>query len=120
MEEHLCLYCEKKLVGRADKKYCNDYCRTAYNNKSRGAINNTVRNINNKLKRNRNILEAILKGEQSKKCHMDMLTKEGFLFDFHTNTLQNKKGDTYFFCYEYGYLQTGESWFLVVKSKEFN
>ena len=119
MEEHKCLYCEKKLYGRVDKKFCNDYCRTAYNNKSRSSVNNTVGNINNKLNRNSNILEDLLKGEQSKKCHKDMLTKEGFHFDYHTHTIQNQKGDTYFFSYEYGYLQTGESWYLVVRSKEF-
>lgn len=119
MKEHKCQKCGKKLFGRSDKKYCNDYCRSEANNISRGTTNNIVRKVNNKLKRNRLVLESLLNGEQSKKCHKDMLTKEGFLFDFHTNTLQNKKGDTYFFCYEYGYLQTGENWFLVVKSKEF-
>lgn len=27
-----CLECGEKIVGRADKKFCNDYCRNAYNN----------------------------------------------------------------------------------------
>lgn len=117
MEETTCLYCQKKLHGRADKKYCNDYCRTAANNKARSSVNNTVRNINNKLKRNRNILEQLLQGEQNKKCHKDQLTKEGFVFEYHTHTFLTQKGDTYFFCYEYGYLQTGDIWFLVVRSK---
>ncbi len=112
-----CLQCAKKVIGRADKKFCNDYCRNAYNNVVKGSVNKIVRNINNKLKRNRNILEQILGGEPNKKMHKDQFVKEGFHFDYHTHTLKNKKGDTYFFCYEYGYLQTGENWFLVVKSK---
>lgn len=116
-EDKKCLYCHKKLLGRSDKKFCNDYCRNAFNNQIKGSVNNTVRNINNKLKRNRNILEQMLHGEQNKKAHKEHFNKEGFHFDYHTHTLKNQKGDTYFFCYEYGYLQTGEDWFLVVKSK---
>lgn len=118
MSDNQCLYCGKKMYGRADKKFCNDYCRSAYNNQTRSSVNNIVRNINGKLKRNRNILEQLLGEEQSKKSHKDQLLKAGFVFDYHTHLLQNKKGDTYYFCYEYGYLQTGENWYLIVKSKE--
>jgi hypothetical protein len=27
-----CIWCDKALEGRADKKYCSSYCRTAYHN----------------------------------------------------------------------------------------
>ena len=30
--EKTCLECNEKLIGRADKKFCNDYCRNAFNN----------------------------------------------------------------------------------------
>jgi len=110
-----CLACDKKLSGRSDKKYCNDYCRSEYNNKVKGAVNNTVRNINNKLKRNRHVLSLLLGDQKSKKAQGDYLRKEGFFFDFHTHTFTNKKGDVYKFCYEYGYLPLSNDWYLIVK-----
>ena len=42
-----CLQCDKPLLaGRSDKKFCNDYCRQAYNNKRKEAENREIRNIN--------------------------------------------------------------------------
>ena len=58
-----CLYCDKTLNGRADKKFCNDYCRNAYNNQLKSANSPIIRNINNALVKNRRILEAML-GEE--------------------------------------------------------
>jgi hypothetical protein len=31
-ETKTCLFCEKPVKGRSDKKFCDDYCRAAYNN----------------------------------------------------------------------------------------
>ena len=28
--QHKCLYCDKELHGRTDKKYCNLHCKSAY------------------------------------------------------------------------------------------
>jgi hypothetical protein len=58
-----CLSCDKTLNGRADKKFCNDYCRNAYNNQLKSANSPVVRNINNVLIKNRRILQAML-GEE--------------------------------------------------------
>lgn len=117
-KQNLCLECKKKIFGRADKKFCNDYCRNLHNNKIKGSINNIVRSTNGKLKRNRNTLEILLGSEQMQKVHRDKLLKHGFYFDYHTHIIKNKKGDLYYFNYEYGYLQTGDDWFLIVKNRE--
>ena len=57
-----CLACGKTIKGRADKKFCDDYCRNNYNNlqKAKGSHSSLVRNINNALLKNRKVLEAIL------------------------------------------------------------
>lgn len=39
----------EKINGRADKKYCDDFCRNSYNNHLKGQINNVIRNVNNAL-----------------------------------------------------------------------
>jgi predicted nucleic acid-binding Zn ribbon protein len=113
-----CLACGKVLHGRADKKFCNDYCRNAYNNNLKSANSPFVRNINNALLKNRRILEAVLGAEEMQKTTKDKLLQLGFQFKFLTHTYTNKKGNVYTFCYEYGYLPLEADWFLVVKRNE--
>ncbi len=114
-----CRSCGKPLQGRIDKKFCDDYCRNTYNNQTKAATTNLVRNINNALKKNRNILEAILpEGETMTKAHRDKLSQGGFQFRYMTHAYTNRKGNVYHYCYDYGYLALDNDWFLVVKGRE--
>jgi hypothetical protein len=113
-----CLACGKVLHGRADKKFCNDYCRNAYNNNLKAATNPLIRNINNALLKNRRLLEAVLGDEELQKVQKEKLLQQGFQFRFVTHTYTNKKGNVYHFCYDYGYLPLENDWLLVVKRKE--
>jgi len=111
-----CLECNKTVKGRVDKKFCDDYCRNAYNNRRNADMNNYVRNINNTLRRNRRILESVIRpGEGTGKCPRQKLADHGFDFRYHTHQYQNKKSQTYKFCYEYGYLPLEGDGVLVVK-----
>lgn len=76
-----------------------------------------MRNVNNTLAKNRRIL-AELNPNGKKKTHKDKLLKNGFDFDFYTNTYTTKAGDTYHFCYEQGYLMLDEGFVLLVERKE--
>lgn len=114
-----CLTCNKSIKGRTDKKFCDDYCRNAYNNQLKAEGNNRVRNINNALRKNRRILEELLKeNEKMTKVNREKLLQEGFQFKYNTHTYSNQKGATYQFCYEYGYLALENNWYGVVKRKE--
>lgn len=113
-----CLACGKVLHGRADKKFCNDYCRNAYNNNLKSATSSVVRNINNILLKNRRILETVLGQEEMQKISKEKLLQLGFQLKYLTHTYTNKKGNVYSFCYEYGYLPLEHDWFLVVKRNE--
>lgn len=99
-----CPECGDKLIGRVDKKFCSDQCRNTYNNRLNSDANNTVRNINNILRKNRRVLEELNKQSGKTIVNKDLLLANGFNFTFHTHTYTNKKGDTYYFCYEQGYL----------------
>lgn len=112
-----CLYCEKSLNGRADKKFCNDYCRNAYNNQLKSANSPIVRNINNVLIKNRRILEAMLGEEKMVKQPREKFLQQGFSFKHITHSYTTQKGDVYFFCYEFGYLVLEHDWLLIVKQK---
>ncbi len=114
MEEKMCPECGKPVFGRIDKKFCSDACRNAFNNKANSASTNYMRNVNNILSKNRRIL-ATLNPEGKKKTHKDKLLKQGFDFDFHTNTYTTKAGDTYCFCYEQGYLLLDDGFVLLVE-----
>jgi hypothetical protein len=113
-----CLACDKPLHGRADKKFCNDYCRNAYNNVLKSANNTVVKDINTVLHKNRRILENILGQEKTAKTNKEKLLQQGFNFKYITHTYTTKNGDTYCFCYEMGYLPLENEAYLVVKRKE--
>lgn len=78
-----------------------------------------MRNINNALGKNRRILESILgNGAEMTKITKEKLLQKGFQFKYVTHTYTNKKNDTYYFCYDYGYLPIGNDWYLLVHRKE--
>ncbi len=118
-EPRLCLSCNKPLKGRTDKKFCDDYCRNNYNNQLKSNNNNLVRNVNNALGKNRRILEGMFAtGEEITKTTKEKLIQKGFQFRYITHLYTNKKGNTYFFCYDLGYLPLENDWYLLVKRKE--
>jgi hypothetical protein len=117
MTTKTCLECGEPILGRSDKKFCSDLCRNAYNNKANSDANNFVRNTNNALRRNRKILEELCRDEKSKTTRNTLLDK-GFDFSLMTNIRKTQKGSTYFFVYEYGYLELDNDFFLIVKDNK--
>lgn len=111
-----CLECSEKLVGREDKKFCSDGCRNAYNNKINKDSNNYMRNVNNKLRKNyRILLELNVDGKS--KATRDKMINKGFDFDFFTNILQTKTGNTYYFLYDQGYRSLDNDYYMLVKKE---
>jgi hypothetical protein len=114
-----CLQCQKPLRGRIDKKFCDDNCRNVFNNTIKAVPYNLVRNVNNQLAKNRRLLEEVIPaGEEMGKTTRDKMISKGFSFKYLTHTYTNKKGNVYFFCYDYGYLPLEGDWLLVVHRKE--
>lgn len=109
-----CLECGEKIVGREDKKFCSDGCRNAYNNKINKDSTNFMRNINNKLRKNYRILSELNIEGKSKTTRAKLLSK-GFDFEFFTNILNTKSGNTYYFLYDQGYLPLENDIFMLVK-----
>lgn len=109
-----CLECGDKIVGREDKKFCSDGCRNAYNNKINKDSTNFMRNVNNKLRKNYRILSEINSDGKSKTTRGKLLSK-GFDFEFFTNILQTKTGNTYYFLYDQGYLPLDNDYYMLVK-----
>ena len=112
-----CLDCGEPIIGRADKKFCSDQCRNNYNNQLNSDSNNFIRNVNNILRRNRRILQE-LNPEEKTKVHRDKLVEKGFNFGYFTNSQTTRSGNTYYFCYEQGYLPLENNFYLLVVRKE--
>ena len=112
-----CLLCEKSLRGRSDKKFCNDHCRNAFNNQNKIPLDPVVKNINQALSRNRNIIKEMIGENSLRKTARELLILSGFTFRHFTHTYRNKRGEEYFFCYDYGWLSVSNETILLVKEK---
>ncbi len=119
METKICAECGEKIKGRADKKFCDDACRSAFNNRLNSDSSALMKNINNVLRKNRRIIEELTPAEEGKtKVSLKKMQDKGYNFTYHTHTYTTKVGTTYFFCYEYGYLPLENDLYMLVKRKE--
>lgn len=116
LEKKNCLHCGKAIHGRSDKKFCDDYCRNSHNNQKRTGNNPVIRKISGTLKMNRNILESVISdGLERVKVPKMKLAKLGYQFKYQTHSYTNWKGNVYSYCFDFGFLDLGDGWVLVVK-----
>ena len=112
-----CLECGEKIIGRSDKKFCDDDCRNAYNNRLNKDSTNLMRTINNKLRKNYRILAEQNFVEGKAKTTKTKLFSEGFDFEYFTNLKIYKNGAEYHFIYGIGYKFLDDDWILVVRNE---
>jgi hypothetical protein len=117
-EEKRCLACGEPLKGRVDKKFCDDQCRSQYNNRNNSDTTTKMRNVNNILRKNRRILQQALADSFTARMPKTRLTEKGFNTKYHTHTYTTRDDHTYVFCYEYGYLPLKNDSVVVVKWKK--
>lgn len=119
MEKKYCIYCHAPVSGRADKKYCDDACRSAYNNRINQQASSFMKSIDNALKRNRRILNSLMPQNTKRiKVTFKNLAALGFNFNYVTHVLSCKNGNTCFYCYDVGYMPVGDNCYMVVKQRE--
>jgi hypothetical protein len=73
-----------------------------------------MRNVNNKLRKNYRILSDLNTDGKTKTTRTKLMSK-GFDFEFFTNILQTKTGNTYFYVYDQGYMILENDYYLLVK-----
>ncbi|NEU07590.1 hypothetical protein GZH53_04620 [Flavihumibacter sp. R14] len=117
MEVRLCLDCKGELRGRSDKKFCDDQCRSNYNNRQLSESTSYMRQVNSILKRNRRIMEELNPDGKIKISRKKLLIK-GFNFEYFTNIYQTQSGKKYYFCYESGYLPLEHDEVLLVRKED--
>jgi predicted nucleic acid-binding Zn ribbon protein len=110
-----CQVCGQTFIGRSDKKYCSDQCRAMRNNQKKKAEpgERLILDINRILRKNRSILK-LLSPLGKTTTRQEYLVLQGFDFRYHTYLFQTRKGSTYHFCYDFGYLLLPENKVLIV------
>src|SRR5699024_6777848 len=91
-----CLECGKRLLGRIDKKFCDDSCRSTYNNAKNSIKSVLIQRVKSQLRQNYRILGQY---NTSKKTTVarQTLALEGVNFELFTSTYTNKSNNTYYF-----------------------
>lgn len=103
-EKHICLYCEEEIKGRSDKRFCNANCKSAYHNQNPNSNEAFIRGINSQIRKNRSALRtACPLGKAT--VRKEFLLKLGMDFKYLTHIWKSPRGNSYNFCYDYGYMQ---------------
>lgn len=103
--ERICKSCGKTFEGRADKKFCDSYCKSAYHyKKSVDEAPRFYNQVDNQLKTNRRLLKQYNKAGKAT-VRANVIKQEGFDPNFFTHYWKNTKGNVYLFVYEYGFLK---------------
>jgi hypothetical protein len=107
--------CGTPYIGRPDKKFCTDQCRTTFNNRLNRDEVNCIRNINNTLRRNRRILQELNPSGRAT-VTAAILRDRGFDFHHFTSIRRTRNGLNYCYCYDHGYARVGnDSYMLVIR-----
>jgi hypothetical protein len=96
-----CLHCERPLVGRKDKRFCDDQCRATYNNDKRYTSETHIRQVNSVIRRNRKILKSLCPVGKATVRRVE-LEEMGYNFNYFSHIFPSK-GKVYYFCYDYGF-----------------
>lgn len=121
MPKKNCLRCGEPLLGRSDKKFCDDHCRSSFNNSKAFGLNQNVKQINQYLRRNRMILGHFLKFNEQEHIQVSntKLQEMGFKFKYHTHLEISESGETCLYCYDFGIIPNGDE-IKVIRCREQN
>lgn len=111
--ERFCLDCLQPLKGRSDQKFCSQHCRNNHNNGNKNLAQNALKTINKILRKNREILKRLNPDGKTRISKQQFLAT-GIMLNYFTHVYKNKKGNIYYFCYEYGYMSLDNNEYLLV------
>jgi hypothetical protein len=123
MEEKHCLDCGTLIkAGRKDKKFCDDMCRTNYNNNKDKSpapelsVPDYIKKIQGILEKNRQILDDCLgKGRDAKSFDKRDIMGRGFNFKYFTSQAPTREGENYCFCFEMGFKEVEDDRLVIIR-----
>jgi hypothetical protein len=99
-----CPVCKKKVIGRADKRFCSIKCKSEYHHKLRLHTKTITTSIDRILHRNRSILREIMgKRITKKKISRLVLDQKKFNYNYITGFHINTQHKTIHHVYDYSW-----------------
>lgn len=95
-----CLQCQKPILGRADKLFCDAQCRNAYHNRIKHGTEQYIKLINSGIRKNRRILKTLAPIGKAI-VRKDIMDAMGYNFN-HFSGLFHSSKFVYYMNYEYG------------------
>ena len=102
-----CRECGCKVIGRQDKKFCCDQCRSHYHNRINRTSSKIIYRTDRILRRNRQILSSFRQKGLIQLTTSDLM-RSGFNFAYFTNEEVCQTGEIRRFCYEQGYTRMND------------
>jgi len=96
-----CTECGRSILGRIDKKYCNDQCRADFHNRSNSVNQKRLRNVNRTIWTNRMVLAEICGTKRRIIATMEDLMDRGFRPGWCTRVQENDHHVRVQHCYDY-------------------
>ena len=101
MDHQKCQNCEKPLVGRIDKRFCDSQCRANFHNRHKRKTERVIAAVNRQIRKNRSILFKLCPDGKAT-VRKERLVDLGFSFQYFSSVYQ-EGSLTYYFSYEYGF-----------------
>jgi hypothetical protein len=95
-----CLVCNTPILGRSDKKFCSDQCRSTQHNAVKSSSELAIADINKFLRKNRTILKKLCPAGKSI-VPKEALTALDFRFHMFTSILITRDRKVYYICYDF-------------------
>jgi hypothetical protein len=102
MDKKKCMQCGNTIVGRTDKKFCSNTCRSRYFYSLNAEFSSHKAKVHEILRKNREILAAFNPSDKCIVVNKHLLEEKEFNFNFFTTIYRTKSGNVYWFCYDYG------------------
>lgn len=116
MKTKKCPECGFVILGRADKVFCSDLCRTRYNNQKQKTQTGLIRKINQKLRKNWIILDGY-RSKNDPVVTRKLLLESGFDFSLFTSTVEGFDHPPINYCYDIGYYSVDKNRIKLVFKK---
>ena len=103
-------------MGRSDKKYCHDACRSQHFHQQHAEEREKIRAINIILRNNRRILKQY-QASGGSILSRSALREQGFKFEFFTHVKDLKHGSRAYFCYDLAYVCEEEGKYRLISEE---
>jgi hypothetical protein len=117
-----CLHCNDSFRGRSDKKFCNDYCRNAYNNQQKNIATSHQRIMHQRLRKNHALLSRYLTEKNAGPVciHKERLTNDGFIWKYCTEFRISNNKNILYGCYDLRYFSLNDRYLILLKENELD